>query len=761
VVTGFEALSHALASTPVRVGVFGALALLLTWPALGTAGSMNFFRDAQVLMPYEDHAVDTVRLFAQVPLWDPFYCGGIFSLGTPQSRFASPTFLLSLLFGTLRAEAITVFVMIWIGLEGMFRYARSRGASALGAALAAPVFAASGNFATSFFHGWINFYGFELLPWAMFGVREAASGNRRAVVVAACSLAWIVGFGGTYAAPMAALLCAFEALEALASRGRRPTEALIALGSITTIATLGIGLAALRTLPVIETVAASERLLADRPGLPLDAVHRSLFGSLSFAGNNLASLDGAFFVGIAAIPVALVGALRLRSLSLVGLGATCLWAATGYAHGWSPFVGLRALPAFSVLRYPERYLIVVALVLSVLAAWGITRAESAMRKHVGWALLLVALSVTLVINFVAMVPRHHEPISHMDLVEPPPRVERDFHQARGTRWALAYYGPMSRGCLSCWDAYPVPQSPLLRADLPHEEYLVEGAQGSVQRTRWTPNRIDLSVDLASQARLRVNQNWHPGWRTSVGSVLSDNGLLAVDLPAGRHDLTLRFLPRSVIAGGLASLAALVVLGLMVRRRRDQQAGGREVRWHLLLSLAPFALVGATYGVLHEPAVELPSPLTPSGEAVVVDRLPEGAVPLDVHFARGVSLVGARVEPTVLSPGQDLTLEIAWVVDDEVPRDAGVFVHVRGESGGMFQLDHTRLSGAFELAAAPKGKTLRDVVVHRLPANLARERWTVWVGVWHALGDGSRLPVAAGGDARVEANAVEVGSFVVR
>jgi len=55
--------------------------------------------------------------------------------------------------------------------------------------------------------------------------------------------------------------------------------------------------------------------------------------------------------------------------------------------------------------------------------------------------------------------------------------------------------------------------------------------GTITERGWTPNRIDLDVHLDDATRLLVNQNWHAGWRASVGTVTSDHGLLAVDLPA--------------------------------------------------------------------------------------------------------------------------------------------------------------------------------------------------------------------------------------
>ena len=206
--------------TPLRLALFGALALAATWPLLSSAALLNEFRDAQVLGHYESAAREAILRWHQAPLWDPYYCGGMYLLGTPQARFVSPTFLFTLLFGEQRGEALTAFAMMVVGMEGTFRYVRDRGATRFGALLAAPLFAMSGIFAVSPELGWIGFFGFELLPWMALGVRRSLARERWAIVLTAVAAAWCVGFGGTYAAPLAALWCAFEVAEFAVRHGR-------------------------------------------------------------------------------------------------------------------------------------------------------------------------------------------------------------------------------------------------------------------------------------------------------------------------------------------------------------------------------------------------------------------------------------------------------------------------------------------------------------------------------------------------------------
>ena len=120
-VESLKSLGRVMASPYARTAYFLLIALVTVWPLLSHAGSMSTFRDEQALLPYEEAARKTVLEFHQLPLWDPYYCGGMDMLGTPQSRFASPTFLLTLLFGTLRGQALTAFLMYFLGLEGTFR----------------------------------------------------------------------------------------------------------------------------------------------------------------------------------------------------------------------------------------------------------------------------------------------------------------------------------------------------------------------------------------------------------------------------------------------------------------------------------------------------------------------------------------------------------------------------------------------------------------------------------------------------------------
>jgi hypothetical protein len=747
---------RALGRPAPRMAFFALVALLAAWPLLSTAPLLNEFRDAHVLSHYERVAVDTVLHHHQVPLWDPYYCGGLYLLGSPQARFASPTFLLSLLFGESRGEGITVFFLFIVGLEGAFRYARSRRASASASALCAPIFALSGLFAVAPSLGWINFFGFQILPWAALGVRQAVRGDRRGILVATVSLAWCVGFGGTYAAPMAALWCAFEVLDTLLRR-RRPRQLGVALGMAAVTAALALGLAAFRLWPVWDTLRSAPRVIGGTPGTTVRVVLRMLLRPDSSSADN--PDDGGYFIGILALPAILFGALRLRSAAMATVTYVSCWLATGYAVRPPLFALLREVPIYSTLRYPERYLLFVALAAAVLAARGVTiaavwtRSRRPRARKVGrW--LLGGLVVCLVANLVVMILVNHGFDGTRDMSPPAGTAEqgRPFHQARGNRWSLAYYEPMNRGSLSCWEAYPVPESAALRGDLAEEEWLKNPTVGTLREVSWSPNRIVLLASVVRDARVLVNQNWHPGWHASAGQVVHERGLLAVDVPAGEHTVVLSFLPRSAVGGLLVSLASLLALGALLRYRAPLMLAAAAV--------VPAVVVVAVGLAIHEPPGRA-EPLTPDDEPVIVDAPPADARRIDARLEGGVTLEAAKVSDRRPRAGQQITLEVDWRRGPRVRKGLGVFLHIEPSKGEALTGDHVLLSSVLDLDDAPPDRTLRDLLPVHLPDDAKGTHWKVWLGLWRIRGAGERMHVEEAGSALVQDDRILAAEFDVQ
>ena len=137
---------------------------------------------------------------------------------------------------------------------------------------------------------------------------------------------------------------------------------------------------------------------------------------------------------------------------------------------------------------------------------------------------------------------------------------------------------------------------------PGEERIEPADGGTARSLEWTPNALRIEVDLARPATLVVNQNTDSGWNTSLGSIDRAQGLLSVDLPAGRHTVTLTHAVRGLWAGALLTLLGMLASAWVLRRALP----GRVEGWRSALSgrlFAPDSLNPAP----PEPA---PSPIGP-------------------------------------------------------------------------------------------------------------------------------------------------------
>jgi hypothetical protein len=246
----------------------------------------------------------------------------------------------------------------------------------------------------------------------------------------------------------------------------------------------------------------------------------------------------------------------------------------------------------------------------------------------------------------------------------------------------------------------------------------------------------------------------------VGSVVSEDGLLAVDLPAGSTRVSLWFSPRSGVGGLVTSILAIVAAVVVVvrARRGDDVLGLPEWCALFALSVAPLLAVPASIAMLAEPPRPPPPLLTPAGEPMLVDAPPDDATLLGAAFEEGIRLQAARItvdDDDTRTP--EVTVELDFRVDRPLPPGLGVYLQF-DRPGGRFSTDHVLLSGVLLPESAPTGVLVRDVADPvRLPWLRSGGAWTVYAGVWWARRDMTRLHVEDAGSATVDSDRVIVGT----
>jgi hypothetical protein len=760
-----RALRTFAARAPLRLSVFLLLATWAALPTLQQARGMNAFHDAQFLSAYEEHARISVLQFGQLPLWDPYNCGGLYGLAAPQTRYATPFFLLSLALGVDAGAALLGLLLMALGMEGMYRYARSWGVAAWPAFLCAPLFPLCGWFPTAWAVGWVQFFSFCGLPWIMLGLRGALRGRRDSAYLIAIACALTLGAGGTWTMPIGVLLATGEICAVAVprrwlgrphgapavARARNAVVGLLAAGALT----LGVG--AHRLWPMLESVGATLRVMG---GEPVSSASFLIETLLLPQGNGRG--DSYFVTPLIGLALATLCARRWLPLWTAALGIFAL--ALGHVTPYAPFTLLRRLPVYDGMRYPERFLSLVVLLAALLTACGagtILARLRLRRARRAYAAASLTLGVLFVLGFVAQIRNAHQIVAGVSVEPRPAPGAAPFRQSRGNRWLMSHFAAEGLGALACGEAYPLPMSTHLRGDLPQEEYLVAPAatrpeqarnfeHGVARRLRWSPNALAVRVETRRAARLAINQNYHPGWHTNVGRVESWDGLLSVVLPPGEHEVALRFAPRSGLAGMCVSLVSLLAGALwMMRRPRGAAAGA------LCVAAGPLT-IALGLALWPEAAWTRPPPRTPDGEPALIENLPADVRRTRVRFDVPLVLEGVRLPATLPAGASELPIDLFLRRRGPLAASLGIFVHVH-KHGAFLLADHSEISGQLYLPRMPLGALARDSFSVALPPGASGE-WLVTAGLWNAYGDGAPRAVLDAGGLPLQEGALVLGTF---
>jgi hypothetical protein len=252
---------------------------------------------------------------------------------------------------------------------------------------------------------------------------------------------------------------------------------------------------------------------------------------------------------------------RRLDLLLFGLLILC---ALGDVPGFSFFGLLHELPIFRSLRVPSRYFYPATVFLALLAATGLTAIGRTRLRFLQIAIVaFVALDV-----LYANGPRLQQGAGPSVPLAP---ASRSFHQeARADYRELPFFPQRGIGSPICYGGFDWPVSRALwSGDVPQQR-IDPPAAGEAKLVRWSPSELRFRTALTAPARLVVNQNFDPGWRASQGTIRSLAGLLAVDLGAGGHEVTLTHRPEGLAAGLALTLLgvalSLVALRSVARRR---------------------------------------------------------------------------------------------------------------------------------------------------------------------------------------------------
>jgi hypothetical protein len=259
-----------------------------------------------------------------------------------------------------------------------------------------------------------------------------------------------------------------------------------------------------------------------------------------------------------------------------------------------------------------------------------------------------------------------------------------------------------------------------------------------------------AVDFGAPGRLILHQFAFPAWRVTVDGVPvaaqaeGALGLLAVDLPAGAHTVTVAWGATAAVWMGRVLTAAgwAFVLWVLAAQAGEERRGRRVGAGARGRAGAAWLAVAAWLGV---------GIVLVAGASGVTAR---SGVPQPVGADFGaVRLEAAEVHPA--RPGTVAQVRLHWAVEGPV-EPLVAYVHVVDAAGAVVAQDDGPLGGEYTPAErwAP-GLLLPHTHEVLLPADLAPGAYQVLAGVYRPGEAGAPLVAEGTGETRVPAGVLEV------
>jgi hypothetical protein len=515
-------------------------------------------------------AYRTVREFHQFPLWNPFECGGLPLLGDPQSHFMTPWFILTLIFGPVLGLRIEVLIYSAIAWSGGYVLGRVVGLRRISAICTATTFAGSSWFFLHAAEGHILLLTFVYLPWIIAAGWSASERGQLRYGALCGALIAVSYFEGNPLPPLYGSLTLALVLFGRAAM-RMSARPLIALVVASVFAA---GLGAVKVLPAMKTIASHPRSTDAGYSNSVDTLREALLSRNQDhdrpAPDRWGFWEFGAYVGLFAV-IAMAALISPRNAIPWILTAIILF---HLARGWtgenSLYVWLHTMPLFSSTRLPSRFLIPFVLMVAVLAGMGIDAMCSGGSRGA-----LAVCAVLVLIGGVDLFLVGPPNLRYVLLPEVPPRQSHpDFSQyLRSHELAQSAVIRDSQGVVNCYayTDWPTEAKGENEPGYRGEQYLL--GPGTVTLVRWTPNRLEYNVDADAPSIMVVNQNYDPSWRviSGLGRTFSQDGLLAVRVPAGKSEVDLRYVSLIAIYGFAITLLTAVCAIVLFRKARGSAA----------------------------------------------------------------------------------------------------------------------------------------------------------------------------------------------
>jgi hypothetical protein len=509
----------------------------------------------------------TIRIYHQIPLWNPYICGGTAGLGDPEFAIFTPSFLLQFIFGVENGTGIALSVGFIITGFGMLFLAKALKLDPLPALLSSIVVifstalmlkATEGHTTIIFAYMWV--------PWIFWAWLYAYRTNtQRWMLACGIFLSLALLQGGIYI--LSYTVVSLIGISLLSSR--RKDAVLISLYA-------GIWMIGLTSFQLIPTLFFL-REFPDQSFVGSAYTYMRLWDI--FFGRYLQGTyvipnqvsrwhEYGAYIGYGVFALVLIGASYFKSSKIVrillfGMVVTLILSSLGPL--FEPLLHhLHFLPRSNV----SRLVLFTILCGSLVAGFGMKRLLLLTASR--YPLLPLVLVGFIAIDLLSI----DYPIAEQAFVIP--RVSKTLPQSPrpltyvSDAYEMRYQGnDIPRAYAAAQKGYGTfsfcsvigPQSSVVTTSVvnPSPSYIWAEEGVSTTLVSWSPNKIVFSYDAPQTTEVFINSNSAKGWQVDRGSIVRTSSLLTVHVPAGKQTVTVQYQPKGMVVGILITFGTFALM----------------------------------------------------------------------------------------------------------------------------------------------------------------------------------------------------------
>ncbi len=545
---------------------------------------------------YAEVARNSILKYKQVPLWNPYHCGGMTQIGNPQNDVLSPAFLFPLIFGPVIGYKILLIIYLFLGLIGFYYLGLYYKISKHASILLSSIYIFSGLIIIPFSVGMTAFLNVTLLPYLYLFYLKALKKEETKYIIYAVLVLTIIFLGGYhYFLNIILFLFILTSIDIILRKKKQLIWIFIIFLFIF------IPLTAVKGLPSTELMIKNQRVIQETTsGFSFHSLYMALFSrKQSFDGFNSWNAsygidENGMYIGLLSLILFSIGVFckKKENLNLFFVFLFFLLLSFGLNIFPSLYRLLHNLPLFDNMRVAQRYRYFFMVPLVIFIGFGYDACVGLIKKLIknkrisGIFMILVAVLIMTDIGYVNLsfmnksfdiLPLKVKPVNNFKQ-----RCGMTYYDNNGFRQDIQstssysdeyVYLKAGFGSPTCYEPIPVISYATCFQNKNYRgEYYLEKNTGQVNLIYWSPNKIIFNVDLKKDDRLIVNQNYDSGWKAIVDNknykrANSSNGLLSLNLEKQNKSITIYYLPDSFLIGAAVSLISIITLLFFLRQEK--------------------------------------------------------------------------------------------------------------------------------------------------------------------------------------------------